>query len=322
MRCGRSPFGRAPIRIVAAAVALAAAAALHPGAGRAADSDVVGELAVVSGTHLRTGQAPSARLPAPVARSGWIAPSAVRWVRAGRLLFSAHAAAAGRPGEAGRINIEVADLYLGPPGAPERITSGTARSVSPDVDADGRRIAFTSDLHDAGAPRLHTQEIYLLTLPGREVRRLTRSRGHKYAPAWSPDGRSIAFGWQAGGTGIHALDRFGTSLHLLDVASGAVRKIADDANQPTWSPDGRRLAFLRRGSLYAMPSAGGPAALLLASTSRRRISSPRWTRHGVVYTWRDPFGGAQGVALLRDDETTVELWSGRPGEMLGAADLL
>ena len=56
-------------------------------------------------------------------------------------------------------------------------------------------------------------------------------------PAWSPDGRTIAFSGQARGV---------TDIFLFDVESGDVRQLTNDRYtdiQPAWSPDGRTIAF-------------------------------------------------------------------------------
>ena len=57
-------------------------------------------------------------------------------------------------------------------------------------------------------------------------------------PAWSPDGRSIAFSsTRAGVTQIYVMNADG---------AGAARRVSNataDASEPTWSPDGRRIAF-------------------------------------------------------------------------------
>lgn len=55
--------------------------------------------------------------------------------------------------------------------------------------------------------------------------------------AWSPDGASIAIAGMAGGI---------SDLYLIDVKTGAVRKLTDDRYaelHPAWSPDGKTLAF-------------------------------------------------------------------------------
>jgi len=85
-------------------------------------------------------------------------------------------------------------------------------------------------------------------------------------PAWSPDGRMIAF----------MSIREGNTPHLYEKASdgsGNVRTLlADDANEdwPTWSPDNRYLVFTGHGtgadarqSIWALPLSGGkPFAVL------------------------------------------------------------
>lgn len=61
-------------------------------------------------------------------------------------------------------------------------------------------------------------------------------------PAWSPDGRQIAF---ASEEVASPHDRGGVStLWLVDAGGGQPRQIyAGDAMQPAWSPSGRRIAF-------------------------------------------------------------------------------
>jgi hypothetical protein len=62
--------------------------------------------------------------------------------------------------------------------------------------------------------------------------------GEAFAPAWSPDGRSVV---------LSGLRRGVTDLYIVDVATGAIRQLTNDAYadlQPAWSPDGQTLAFV------------------------------------------------------------------------------
>src|SRR5690606_20324536 len=63
-------------------------------------------------------------------------------------------------------------------------------------------------------------------------------------PAWSPDGRTLAFSGARGGI---------TDLYLFDLETEEIRALTSGRNaelQPAWSPDGRTIAFVTdRGEL-------------------------------------------------------------------------
>ncbi len=82
--------------------------------------------------------------------------------------------------------------------------------------------------------------------PGAQPRQLTRGDFDVLHPAWSPDGRRIAF---EADTGSDA--NINPRTQIWWVATEGVRprvrelvSLAGDAERPTFSPDGRRLAFL------------------------------------------------------------------------------
>jgi Tol biopolymer transport system component len=112
---------------------------------------------------------------------------------------------------------------------------------------DGRRIAFTAlnrvyvqELPD-GTPRL---------LAGGDEGGLT---GHRHQPAWSPDGRELAFvSWDDD-----------TGGHLWRVAAdgnAAPRRLTATPalyRQPAWSPDGERVVFIRSDARDVQENRGG-----------------------------------------------------------------
>ncbi len=72
---------------------------------------------------------------------------------------------------------------------------------------------------------------------------LRRVTDFGYTPAWSPDGRRLAVASELFNL---PTSRVGESrLSIVDVASGETRALTDrfDAVSPAWSPDGRRIAF-------------------------------------------------------------------------------
>lgn len=117
-----------------------------------------------------------------------------------------------------------------------------------------------------------------------------------FHPAWSHDGRQIAFSGLAGGY---------SDLWVLDLESGSARKLTTDAfadMQPSWSPDGRRLLFLTdrfSSSLeslqfgeyeLAVMEVASARATRLATFDGVRHNSPQWTREGAIYFIAYPDG--------------------------------
>jgi Tol biopolymer transport system component len=84
-------------------------------------------------------------------------------------------------------------------------------------------------------------ELFTIQPESRKIRRLTRNGYDKNMPAWSPDGREIAFS-EASVLGrchgcsynIAVVDARGVEMNVIE---------GDFAFQPTWSPDGQRIAF-------------------------------------------------------------------------------
>ena len=108
---------------------------------------------------------------------------------------------------------------------------------------DGRQIAFVRGLpvrSKFGGPVGRNHEIYVMNADGSGSRRLTHNRAYDGEPAWSPDGRKIAFQSTktiAGNREIYVMNADGSGKRNL------TRNPAQDS-RPSWSPDGRRIAFV------------------------------------------------------------------------------
>jgi len=119
----------------------------------------------------------------------------------------------------------------------ERDTYFEMESVSaPAISPDGRSIVFTRTSVDAMKDRLRSN-LWIADADGGRVRALTQGTWRDGSPAWSPDGKRIAFlSDRDGGEQLHVMwadTREVTALTRLE------RAPADLA----WSPDGRRIAF-------------------------------------------------------------------------------
>ena len=117
---------------------------------------------------------------------------------------------------------------------------------------DGRRIAFVRGLpvrSRFGGPVGRNHEIYVMNADGSGSRRLTHNRAYDGEPAWSPDGRKIAF---------QSTKRIGGNreIYVMNVDGSGKRNLTRHPamdGRPSWSPDGRRIAFVsnRDGRLEA-----------------------------------------------------------------------
>jgi len=143
-------------------------------------------------------------------------------------------------------------LYDIAAGRAHRLTTGGFDEGLPAWSPDGRRLVFTSN-RAADPDRGYDSNLYLADVAPQPVepRRLTKFAGADNwvdlgsYPAWSPDGRSIAY-VQGGPIELIA---YGTH-HVAVVGSNGgnerVVTVALDRNvqDPLWSTDGRTLSFL------------------------------------------------------------------------------
>jgi dipeptidyl aminopeptidase/acylaminoacyl peptidase len=161
-----------------------------------------------------------------------------------------------------------------------------------------------------GKQRSH---LVLFELTGRQSEPLTSGESDELLPAWSPDGKTIAFVSKRGPES----DRTDVwQIWSMEARGGATaRQLTSgelSSNQPdwdsrlAWSPDGKWIAFVQGGPdkliyyglhrLAVVPAAGGPARVLTPELDRN-VLSPEFSADGasIVFTLEDD----QAIHLAR-----------------------
>jgi Tol biopolymer transport system component len=117
------------------------------------------------------------------------------------------------------------------------------------------------------------EQIFRVQQSGKGLKQLTNGAYPAEAPAFSPDGKQVAF--VRVGVGIFSMNINGSGLHAL------TRNSRD--SYPAWSPDGKQIAFIRPiGSawkVYVMSASGAGQRQLRQSPPAGR---PSWTSRGLV----------------------------------------
>jgi len=221
-----------------------------------------------------------------------------------RITFVSH-----RLGHDGTLSTEV--YVMNADGSGQRNLTrewGLELDVSPIWSPDWRKIAFVSDPCAAVAGACVTQ-IYLMNADGSGLRRVARGGKVRlpgaagfYAlpPAWSPDGRKIAFGSDRDGSvEIYVMNADGSGQRRLTRSPEVEGSLA-------WSPDGRRIAFVsrigdarnptRRQEIYVM-NADGSGQRKLA----RDGHAPAWSPDGRKIAFRSDRDGNGEIYVVNAD---------------------
>jgi Tol biopolymer transport system component len=128
------------------------------------------------------------------------------------------------------------------------------------------------------------------------------SPGDDTQPAFSPDGRWLAFRSERGGGGIFL-------MQLGSTVPGAVRRLTDFGYNPAWSPNGRDILCATEGILlprtrrhpsrvYRVEVATGRRRLVLAEDAVQ----PAWSPHGSrIAFWQVSAAGDRSLWTARAD---------------------
>jgi Tol biopolymer transport system component len=164
----------------------------------------------------------------------------------------------------------------------------------PSFSPDGNQIAFAWNGSES-AP-IDALDLYVKQLGSEIPRRLTNHPAAYLVPAWSPDGRFIAFS---------RADQNGDGIYMLPALGGPERKLAETRFSRwlfgllSWSPDGKWLAFPDADKpVVVVPPVTGIHLLNVETLERRILPQPSPDCHASWMPAFSPNGKFLALACM------------------------
>jgi dipeptidyl aminopeptidase/acylaminoacyl peptidase len=167
---------------------------------------------------------------------------------------------------------------------------------------DSNEIAFVSNRDPEWWNTINT-DVYTVSVPGGKIKQITKNRGPDHNPAYSPDGKYIAFrsiftyNYESENYKVVAAKRDGqlAGKVLTEKLDRSVRRFK-------WSPDSRKIYFL-----YGTHGVYNIKAIPVQGGTFQDIMIGRF----VIRDWDLTPGGKKFIVLKGDDVNQMELFSYR-----------
>lgn len=151
------------------------------------------------------------------------------------------------------------------------------RVGAPALSPDGKR-AVVSVQEWSIEKNTPSAALWLVDVASGDTRRLTAGTGSDTAPAWSPDGRRIAFVGKRG-------EDAAAALYVIATGGGEAEKLVElpwGVGAPAWLPDGRGIVFGTQ-AIPALAGSFGKADLAAMKKEAKRRKESKMTAYASEY---------------------------------------